>query len=57
MSEKVVGWGISHHLQNKTEPVLRNNKLVIEAERFVFPLIRLSSMNSGIIRNNHLSSN
>lgn len=36
MSEKVVGWGISHHLQRKSEPDLRNNKLVIEAERFVY---------------------
>ncbi len=38
VSEKVVGWGISHHLQRKPEPVLRNNKLVLEAERSVhFP--------------------
>ena len=35
MTEKVVGWGISHHLQKMTEPVLRNNKLLIDAERSV----------------------
>lgn len=35
VTEKVVGWGISHHLQKMTEPVLRNNKLLIDAERSV----------------------
>lgn len=35
MSEKVVGWGISHDLQKESEPVLRNNKLVIGSERSV----------------------
>ncbi|KAG0564340.1 hypothetical protein M758_8G098200 [Ceratodon purpureus] len=44
MSEKVVGWGISHHLQNKTEPVLRNNKLVIEAESLQHSLAELQSV-------------
>lgn len=44
MSEKVVGWGISHHLQKKTEPVLRNNKLVIEAESLQHSLAELQSV-------------
>jgi hypothetical protein len=35
MAEKVVGWSISHHLQNTLEPVLRNGKLIISAERLV----------------------
>jgi hypothetical protein len=35
VAEKVVGWSISHHLQNTLEPVLRNGKLIISAERLV----------------------
>jgi SpoVK/Ycf46/Vps4 family AAA+-type ATPase len=44
MSEKVVGWGISHHLQRKSEPVLRNNKLVVEAESLQHSLAELQSV-------------
>lgn len=36
MLEKVVGWGISHHLQKQSGLVSRNNKLVIDAQRCVF---------------------
>jgi hypothetical protein len=35
IAEKVVGWGISHHLQKESEPVVRNSKLIIGAERYV----------------------
>jgi SpoVK/Ycf46/Vps4 family AAA+-type ATPase len=44
MSEKVVGWGISHHLQRKSEPILRNNKLVVEAESLQHSLAELQSV-------------
>eukprot|EP00245_Coleochaete_scutata_P002259 TRINITY_DN12970_c0_g1_i1.p1 TRINITY_DN12970_c0_g1~~TRINITY_DN12970_c0_g1_i1.p1 ORF type:complete len:987 (+),score=246.26 TRINITY_DN12970_c0_g1_i1:153-3113(+) len=30
--EKIVGWGASYHLQNNSEPVLKNAKLVINSE-------------------------
>jgi hypothetical protein len=42
VAEKVVGWSISHHLQNTLEPVLRNGKLIISAERLVRLLLVFS---------------
>uniref|UniRef100_A0A7I4C6K4 AAA+ ATPase domain-containing protein n=1 Tax=Physcomitrium patens TaxID=3218 RepID=A0A7I4C6K4_PHYPA len=44
MSEKVVGWGVSHHLQNQAEPVLRNKKLVIDAQSLQHSLTELQSV-------------
>lgn len=44
MSEKVVGWGISHHLQKQSEPALRNNRLVISAESLQHSLAELQSV-------------
>ncbi|KAJ4887360.1 Uncharacterized protein Rs2_27108 [Raphanus sativus] len=31
--EKVVGWALSHHLMNCAEPTVKDNKLVISADR------------------------
>jgi len=47
VTEKVVGWGISHHLQKMTEPVLRNNKLLIDAESLQHSLAELQSVQRG----------
>ncbi|CAM6014974.1 unnamed protein product [Sphagnum balticum] len=44
MAEKVVGWSISHHLQNTLEPVLRNGKLIISAESIQHSLAEIQSV-------------
>jgi SpoVK/Ycf46/Vps4 family AAA+-type ATPase len=47
MAEKVVGWGISHHLQTNHEPILKNGKLVIGAESLQHSLQELQSLQRG----------
>ncbi|BBN12403.1 ATPase family AAA domain-containing protein 1 [Marchantia polymorpha subsp. ruderalis] len=47
MSEKVVGWGISHHLQTHPEPVLQNGKLVIGPESLQHSLTEIQSLQRG----------
>ncbi|KAH9537432.1 hypothetical protein CY35_16G052600 [Sphagnum magellanicum] len=44
MAEKVVGWSISHHLQNTLDPVLRNGKLIISAESIQHSLAEIQSV-------------
>ncbi|XP_024402253.1 uncharacterized protein [Physcomitrium patens] len=44
MLEKVVGWGISHHLQKQSGLVSRNNKLVIDAQSLQHSLTELQSV-------------
>lgn len=44
MSEKVVGWAISHELQLNQESVLRNGKLVISAESLQHSVRELMSV-------------
>ncbi|ESQ37911.1 hypothetical protein EUTSA_v10028366mg [Eutrema salsugineum] len=36
--EKVVGWALSHHLMNCSEPTVKDNKLVISAESITYGL-------------------
>jgi hypothetical protein len=47
IAEKVVGWGISHHLQKESEPVVRNSKLIIGAESLQHSLAEVQSVQRG----------
>ncbi|XP_024528559.1 uncharacterized protein LOC9633323 isoform X2 [Selaginella moellendorffii] len=47
MAEKVVGWGISHHLQHHVEPLHRNGKIVIKAESLEHSLAELQAIQRG----------
>jgi hypothetical protein len=42
-----VGWGISHHLQKESEPVVRNSKLIIGAESLQHSLAEVQSVQRG----------
>ncbi|XP_018456768.2 uncharacterized protein LOC108827784 isoform X2 [Raphanus sativus] len=37
-AEKVVGWAFSHHLMNCSEPIMKDNKLLISAESITYGL-------------------
>ncbi|KAF3565085.1 hypothetical protein DY000_02010889 [Brassica cretica] len=43
-AEKVVGWAFSHHLMNCSEPIVKDNKLVISAESITYGLQMLQGV-------------
>ncbi|KAL0712586.1 hypothetical protein Bca4012_019564 [Brassica carinata] len=43
-AEKVVGWALSHHLMNCSEPIVKDNKLVISAESITYGLQMLQGV-------------
>ncbi|CDY50382.1 BnaCnng19140D [Brassica napus] len=43
-AEKVVGWAFSHHLMNRSEPIVKDNKLVISAESITYGLQMLQGV-------------
>ncbi|CAH8352523.1 unnamed protein product [Eruca vesicaria subsp. sativa] len=43
-AEKVVGWAFSHHLMNCSEPIVKDNKLVISSESITYGLQMLQGV-------------